>query len=142
MKDKILITGANGQIGTVLTEALQDHYGKDQVLATDIRPRSGAKQSLVLGKSARTVTLNGNGIVPPGSDPGIDFLRNLYLLGNEEGNGVVEIIATADGLEESDAVTIVSRWLIHLPLVFNAFDVLATPAYLDPDVTPTPRRGR
>lgn len=40
MKDKILITGANGQIGTVLTEALQDHYGKQQVLATDIRPHN------------------------------------------------------------------------------------------------------
>lgn len=37
MKESILITGANGQIGTVLTEALRDRYGKDRVLATDIR---------------------------------------------------------------------------------------------------------
>ncbi len=34
---KILITGANGQIGNVLTIALREKYGKNQVLATDIQ---------------------------------------------------------------------------------------------------------
>ena len=33
---KILVTGANGQIGRVLTEELRRRYGKDAVLATDI----------------------------------------------------------------------------------------------------------
>lgn len=33
----ILVTGATGQIGTVLTAALRDRYGKDNVLATDIK---------------------------------------------------------------------------------------------------------
>jgi len=33
----ILITGANGQIGTVLTETLRAQFGKEQVIATDIR---------------------------------------------------------------------------------------------------------
>ena len=33
----ILVTGANGQIGTVLTEALREAYGEDHVLATDIK---------------------------------------------------------------------------------------------------------
>jgi nucleoside-diphosphate-sugar epimerase len=33
----ILVTGANGQIGTVLTRALRRKYGHDWVLATDIR---------------------------------------------------------------------------------------------------------
>lgn len=36
MKEKVLITGANGQIGTVLVQALQEKYGYEQVLATDI----------------------------------------------------------------------------------------------------------
>jgi len=36
-KDKILVIGANGQIGTVLTQALREKYGNDNVLATDIR---------------------------------------------------------------------------------------------------------
>lgn len=37
-KDRVLITGANGQIGTVLTEKLAEKHGYDYVLATDIRP--------------------------------------------------------------------------------------------------------
>jgi threonine 3-dehydrogenase len=36
-KEMILVTGATGQIGTVLTEALRNVYGHDQVLATDIK---------------------------------------------------------------------------------------------------------
>ncbi len=35
--ETILITGANGQIGTVLTQALRDAYSAEQVVATDIR---------------------------------------------------------------------------------------------------------
>jgi threonine 3-dehydrogenase len=34
---RILITGANGQIGSVLTEALRQRFGPEHVLATDIR---------------------------------------------------------------------------------------------------------
>ncbi len=37
MKDKILITGANGQLGSVLTKSLQKKYGIENVLATDIK---------------------------------------------------------------------------------------------------------
>jgi nucleoside-diphosphate-sugar epimerase len=33
---KILVTGANGQIGRVLTQALRNRYGQNAVLATDI----------------------------------------------------------------------------------------------------------
>lgn len=37
----ILVTGANGQIGTVLTEALRTAFGEEQVLATDIKKPDG-----------------------------------------------------------------------------------------------------
>ncbi len=37
-KETILITGANGQIGSVLTQSLRNLIGEDQVLATDIKP--------------------------------------------------------------------------------------------------------
>ncbi|MCB0644051.1 MAG: NAD-dependent epimerase/dehydratase family protein, partial [Phaeodactylibacter sp.] len=36
-KDRFLITGANGQIGSVLTTTLRSLYGEDRVLPTDIR---------------------------------------------------------------------------------------------------------
>ena len=36
-KDKILVIGANGQIGSVLTEALREAFGESNVVATDIR---------------------------------------------------------------------------------------------------------
>ncbi len=36
-KERILVIGANGQIGTVLTLALQDKYGMGNVFATDIQ---------------------------------------------------------------------------------------------------------
>ena len=40
-KETILITGANGQIGTVLTNALREYHGTDAVIPTDIRPLPG-----------------------------------------------------------------------------------------------------
>ncbi len=36
-KDNILVVGANGQIGTVLTQALRERYGHNHVIASDIR---------------------------------------------------------------------------------------------------------
>lgn len=36
--EKILITGANGQIGTVLSKALAEKFGTKNVLTTDLRP--------------------------------------------------------------------------------------------------------
>ncbi len=40
-KDRMLVTGASGQIGTVLTESLIEKYGANNVVATDIaKPRS------------------------------------------------------------------------------------------------------
>ncbi|MCB9080694.1 MAG: NAD-dependent epimerase/dehydratase family protein [Lewinellaceae bacterium] len=38
VNNRILVVGANGQIGLVLTAALRARYGTDQVVATDIRP--------------------------------------------------------------------------------------------------------
>jgi threonine 3-dehydrogenase len=37
-KERILVIGAGGQIGTVLTQALRDTYGANNVVASDMRP--------------------------------------------------------------------------------------------------------
>jgi threonine 3-dehydrogenase len=39
-KDNILIIGANGQIGSVLTQTLRSIYGHNNVIASDIRPKT------------------------------------------------------------------------------------------------------
>lgn len=41
MKPTILITGANGQLGSVLIPALRERYGADNVIASDLRARLG-----------------------------------------------------------------------------------------------------
>ena len=41
MQEKLLITGAGGQLGSVLTLKLQEKFGVDHVIATDLRPKVG-----------------------------------------------------------------------------------------------------
>ncbi len=48
-QERILITGAGGQIGSVLTESLKEIYGDENVLATDIRelPTSAGRSAVL-----------------------------------------------------------------------------------------------
>lgn len=41
MYSTILVIGANGQLGSVLVKALQDKYGKERVIASDLKGRDG-----------------------------------------------------------------------------------------------------
>jgi len=41
MQEKLLITGAGGQLGAVLTLKLQETFGNDHVIATDLYPKVG-----------------------------------------------------------------------------------------------------
>ncbi|MEL6863657.1 MAG: NAD-dependent epimerase/dehydratase family protein [Bacteroidota bacterium] len=55
-KEKILVTGANGQIGSVLTKALRKRFGENGVLATDLRasyPSEGPYEELNVLDKAR-----------------------------------------------------------------------------------------
>lgn len=65
-QDRILIIGAGGQIGAVLTEALREAYGSDNVLATDLRPltnQTGPSQALdALDAAALAETAQKHGI--------------------------------------------------------------------------------
>jgi nucleoside-diphosphate-sugar epimerase len=37
MKAKVLVIGANGQLGSVLVKELQQHHGLDNVVASDLK---------------------------------------------------------------------------------------------------------
>ena len=60
--EKILVMGACGQIGTELTLALRQKYGKDNVIASDIREESplivGTGPYVVLDAMDATATKN------------------------------------------------------------------------------------
>ncbi|MFN0214356.1 MAG: NAD-dependent epimerase/dehydratase family protein [Saprospiraceae bacterium] len=58
MQDKILIIGAGGQIGAVLTDALRQAHGTDNVIATDLRPLENQS-----GPSEILDALDGNALV-------------------------------------------------------------------------------
>ncbi|WP_103072492.1 NAD-dependent epimerase/dehydratase family protein [Aquimarina sediminis] len=45
MKTVVLIIGANGQLGSVLTEALKQKFGNSNVIASDLRAREGYKDT-------------------------------------------------------------------------------------------------
>ncbi len=47
METRILITGANGQIGTVLTNRLREIYGKSSVIATDIKESESENEPFI-----------------------------------------------------------------------------------------------
>ncbi|KAM4057550.1 hypothetical protein HRG_014436 [Hirsutella rhossiliensis] len=40
---KILVTGANGQLGTEISAALADRYGSRNIITTDIIPKESTK---------------------------------------------------------------------------------------------------
>ncbi len=40
-KTTVLVIGANGQLGSVLTKSLQEKYGCDRVIASDLQPKEG-----------------------------------------------------------------------------------------------------
>lgn len=44
MSPTVLITGANGQLGTVLKRALRERYGQQHVIATDVRPAAADEE--------------------------------------------------------------------------------------------------
>src|SRR5688500_20172112 len=44
-KEKILVTGAGGQLGSELIQGLWEHYGKENVVASDIKEPEGILKS-------------------------------------------------------------------------------------------------
>ena len=74
--DRILVTGALGQIGTELVSSLRENYGREKVLATDIRePDAGL--SFPEGPFSNLSVLDGTGMEKMIQDEGIGTIFHL-----------------------------------------------------------------
>tara|TARA_Y100000768_G_scaffold381930_1_gene361396 strand:- start:40 stop:990 length:951 start_codon:yes stop_codon:yes gene_type:complete len=74
--DRILVTGALGQIGTELVSSLRENYGREKVLATDIRePDAGS--SFPEGPFSNLSVLDGTGMEKMIQEEGIGTIFHL-----------------------------------------------------------------
>ena len=74
--DRILVTGALGQIGTELVSSLRESYGKDNVLATDIRVPDD-ESSFPDGPFSNLSVLDGTGMEKMIQEEGIGTVFHL-----------------------------------------------------------------
>ncbi|MEY3241043.1 MAG: hypothetical protein RIR11_2481 [Bacteroidota bacterium] len=100
-KEQILIIGAGGQIGAVLTEALRSIYGPDRVLASDIRPLPAAN-----GPSEVLNALDGEAL---------NALVSKYKI-----NQIYHLAAILSATGEKDPLW---AWNINMTSLFNVLEV-------------------
>ena len=74
--DRILVTGALGQIGTELVSSLRESYGKDNVLATDIKVPD-EESSFPDGPFSNLSVLDGTGMEKMIQEEGIGTVFHL-----------------------------------------------------------------
>ncbi len=99
--DKILVIGANGQIGTVLLASLRDHYGDANVIASDIR--APAEPSV--------------NFVP------LDALNRHTMSNVVRENGITQIYMLAAILSAKGEQNPLQTWDINMTCLFNALEV-------------------
>jgi len=74
--DRILVTGALGQIGTELVSSLRENYGREKVLATDIR-EPDTESSFPEGPFSNLSVLDGTGMEKMIQEEGIGTIFHL-----------------------------------------------------------------
>ena len=100
-QEKILITGAGGQLGRVLTEKLQEKYGNNNVIASDIRAN---------------IHFNGYFEIIDATD--FDALQTVVLK-----YGITQIYHLAAILSANGEKAPLSTWDINMKTLFNVLEV-------------------
>ena len=100
-KEQILIIGAGGQIGAVLTDALRSIYGPDRVIASDIRPLPDAN-----GPSEVLNALDGEALNA--------------LVSKHKINQIYHLAAILSATGEKDPLW---AWNINMTSLFNVLEV-------------------
>ncbi len=92
MPEKILVTGANGQIGRVLTQALREQHGRKNVIASDIVPTAEDNEPYLF----------------------LDILNETRLHEIVEDNGITQVYHLAAILSASGEWNPLKTWNINL----------------------------
>ncbi len=101
-KDKILIIGANGQIGTVLTKALRLKYGHDNVIASDLH-----------------LPTDGNNYLPFEILDATDGAKLSYVVERYRINQIYHLAAIMSGKSELNPL---ETWSINMDGLFNVLE--------------------
>ncbi len=100
--ERILVIGANGQIGSELTEALADIHGAENVIAADIGPRS-------LAGAERYETL--------------DVLDNARLRQCIDGHGITQVFHLAALLSVTGEQAPLRAWTLNMNGLLNILEI-------------------
>ncbi len=103
-KDKILVIGANGQIGSVLTEALRGTFGTKSVIGTDIREAAGHEGPFEL----------------------LNVLDAKAVADAVDRHGITQIYHLAAILSAKGEQNPLQTWDINMGGLFNVFEVART----------------
>lgn len=105
-KDKILVIGANGQIGSVLTRALRNAYGQDNVIATDVH-----------------LPVDGNNYLPFEILDATDATKMSYLI---ERYRITQIYHLAAILSAKGEINPLKTWDVNMDCLFNVLEAART----------------
>lgn len=100
-KDKILVIGANGQIGTALVDSLREMYGDNQVVASDLFPAAEDKGLFVT----------------------LDATNVLALVETVHKHNITQIYHLAAVLSAKGELDPLRAWDLNMKTLFNVFEV-------------------
>jgi threonine 3-dehydrogenase len=102
-KDKILVIGANGQIGSALTRTLRQNHGQDNVIASDIH-----------------LPIDGNNYLPFEILDASDGAKLVYVV---ERHRITHIYHLAAMLSAKGEINPLHTWDLNMNGLFNVLDV-------------------
>ena len=106
IKDKILVIGANGQIGSVLTKALRAEHGQENVIATDIH-----------------LPVDGNNYLPFEILDATDAAKMSFLI---ERYRITQIYHLAAILSAKGEINPLKTWDVNMDCLFNVLEAART----------------
>ena len=102
-KDKILVIGANGQLGSTLTRVLRQNHGHDNVIASDIH-----------------LPIDGNNYLPFEILDATDGAKLIYVV---ERYRITHIYHLASMLSAKGEINPLATWNVNMNCLFNVLDV-------------------